>query len=129
MAADLEAKGCHVGDALLPRPLLVAVHHALVLGEGEGTLRPAVTRGGAGVVDAGVRGDRTRWLERGREVGPTDELLATLDSLRVALNRRLFLGAETLEALVACYPPGAAYARHRDRFRDDDGRVLSIVRL
>jgi len=27
----------------------------------------------------------------------------------------------------ALYPPGAGYARHRDRFRDDDARVLSCV--
>ena len=47
--------------------------------------------------------------------------------MREALNRRLLLGMIELEAHYALYPPGAAYARHRDRFRDDDARVLSTV--
>ena len=37
------------------------------------------------------------------------------------------LGMESLEAHFACYPPGAGYARHRDRFADDDARVLSLA--
>jgi SM-20-related protein len=31
------------------------------------------------------------------------------------------------EGHYAIYPPGARYERHRDRFRDDDARVLSCV--
>ncbi len=127
VAADLEGPGWHVGDALLPHPLLAAVRRALIFERGDGTLRPALTGRGAGPIDVGLRGDRTRWLEPGHEAGPTEELLAALDALRIRLNRRLFLGMETLEAHVACYPPGAGYVRHRDSFRDDDARVLSVV--
>jgi SM-20-related protein len=50
-----------------------------------------------------------------------------MDTLRIELNRRLLLGMESLEAHFACYPPGAGYARHRDRFADDDARVLSLA--
>ena len=32
-----------------------------------------------------------------------------------------------VEAHFAHYPPGARYVRHRDRFRDDDHRVVSLV--
>jgi SM-20-related protein len=32
-----------------------------------------------------------------------------------------------LEAHYARYLPGAAYARHLDRFRDDDARAISLV--
>ena len=127
MLADLAGSGWHLGDALLERPLLTAVHRALVMEEGEANLQPAQTGRGRGRAQAGLRGDRTRRLEGGQEAAPTEELLAALDALRVTLNRRLFLGLEWLEAFVACYPPGAAYVRHRDRFRDDDARVLSVV--
>ena len=48
-------------------------------------------------------------------------------ALRDALNRRLLLGLHELEAHYALYPAGAHYDRHRDRFRDDDARVLSAV--
>ena len=50
-----------------------------------------------------------------------------IQTLRIELNRVLLLGLDELEAHYALYPPGARYARHCDRFRDDDARVLSSV--
>jgi SM-20-related protein len=91
-----------------------------------GRLRPAATGRGEGRRDAGLRGDSILWIDAG--TGPASaRWLGRMDALRVALNRRLLLGMEELEAHVACYPPGAGYARHRDRFADDDARVLSLV--
>ena len=60
---------------------------------------------------------------RGREVS----LRASLERLRFALNQSQFLGLLSFEGHYAIYPPGAFYRRHRDRFRDDDARVLSCV--
>jgi SM-20-related protein len=37
------------------------------------------------------------------------------------------LGMESIEAHYALYPTGAGYLRHRDRFRNNDSRVLSLV--
>jgi SM-20-related protein len=54
-------------------------------------------------------------------------LLYALDALRLGANRALQLGLFELEAHYAIYPPGAGYAQHVDRFRDDDARVLSLV--
>jgi SM-20-related protein len=53
--------------------------------------------------------------------------MSVLAGLRVELNRRLMLGMETIQAHYALYPSGASYVRHRDRFRNDDARVLSLV--
>jgi SM-20-related protein len=74
-----------------------------------------------------VRGDATLWLDDARTGDAAAAYLAQLDALRVALNRRLFLGVDEVEAHYALYPPGASYAKHRDRFRDDDARVVSFV--
>ena len=38
-----------------------------------------------------------------------------------------FLGLDSFEGHYALYPPGACYRRHRDRFRDDDARVISCA--
>jgi SM-20-related protein len=51
----------------------------------------------------------------------------TLERLRFALNETTFLGLFAFEGHYALYPPGAFYRRHRDRFRDDDARVVSCV--
>ena len=93
-----------------------------------GMLSPAaVGRAGTRGLRGDIRGDATLWLDDARCGDPARGYLALLDALRVALNERLFLGLAEVEAHYASYPPGAGYARHRDRFRDDDARVVSLV--
>jgi SM-20-related protein len=74
-----------------------------------------------------LRGDSTLWLDDPRCGTASKTFLDALDILRKDLNQSLLLGLESVEAHYAVYPPGAAYAQHRDRFRDDDARVLSLV--
>jgi SM-20-related protein len=92
-----------------------------------GGLRPASTGRGDGLRDRGLRGDATAWIDPSACAPATAQWWAAMDALRIALNHRLLLGMESLEAHFACYPPGAGYARHRDRFADDDARVLSLA--
>ena len=86
-----------------------------------------VGRGRERVERADVRGDRTAWLEECPSVPVEIALHAALGELRAALNDALFLGLFLFEGHYAIYPPGAFYRPHRDRFRDDDTRVLSCV--
>jgi SM-20-related protein len=91
-------------------------------------LAPAATGRGAGrALQPALRGDRTLWLDDPRCGDQARAFLARLDALRIALNERLFLGLAEVEAHYARYAPGAGYARHRDRFRDSDARVVSLV--
>ncbi|MBW8849453.1 MAG: 2OG-Fe(II) oxygenase [Xanthomonadales bacterium] len=93
-----------------------------------GALRPAaVGRGAARGLHAGIRNDATLWLDDPRCGAPAREFLAHLDGLRRDLNRLLYLGLDECEAHYAAYPPGGGYARHRDRFRDSDARVVTLV--
>jgi SM-20-related protein len=88
-----------------------------------------VGRAGERVQRSDIRGDRIAWVGDACDAGDASERAADqwLDALRVRCNRELMLGLEDVEAHYAIYPPGARYARHRDRFRDDDARVLSCV--
>jgi len=91
-------------------------------------LTPAsVGRGAAHGLHTDIRGDATLWLDDARAGAVAATYLAALDALRIALNRRLFLGLDEVEAHYAAYPAGARYAKHRDRFRDSDLRVVSFV--
>lgn len=74
-----------------------------------------------------IRGDSTLWLNDSRCGDAARDFLATLDGLRIELNRSLYLGLQEVEAHYAAYPVGSVYTRHRDRFRDSDARVLSWV--
>lgn len=128
IALALERPGWCVVDAALD-PLaveaLAATCRALAAG---GAMNAART--GHGVAAAAVpasRGDRTCWLS---DAGANDAeagLLAGLKRLRATLNERLYFGLADLEAHYACYAPGTGYGVHRDRFRDDDRRTVSLV--
>ncbi len=74
-----------------------------------------------------IRGDRILWLDEGSPAPVEMPLWSALTGLRDALNRALFLGLFSIEAHYSIYPAGTRYRRHRDRFRDDDRRILSCV--
>lgn len=84
-----------------------------------------VGRGAARVETRTIRGDVIAWLDRDQPAAAA--LLQRFETLRQTLNATFFLGLKRIEAHLACYPPGAGYARHLDRFRDDDARVISAV--
>jgi SM-20-related protein len=77
--------------------------------------------------NAGIRGDRIAWLRDEPQCDDEATLMRWLEQLRVACNHELMAGLADFEGHYAIYPPGARYERHRDRFRDDDARVLSCV--
>jgi len=118
------------GYAIVPRfvddALLVALRSRAQ--SASERMQPAkVGRAGASVRDAQVRGDAIRWLDPAEADAGERALFASLEALRAAANSTLWLGLLDFEGHYACYPPGAYYARHRDRFRDQDTRTLSFV--
>ena len=93
-----------------------------------GEFRAARVGRAAAATDApDLRGDAIRWLEADDPEPAVRAVLARFEALRAALNRGLYLGLASLEAHFACYPAGARYGVHVDRFRDDDARVVSVV--
>ncbi len=72
-----------------------------------------------------IRGDAIQWLEAGDPA--VTEFLCRMDTLRLELNRRLFLGLFDYECHYSVYRPGAFYQKHRDAFRGSPGRKLSTV--
>lgn len=124
---DLVAQGWSQQSVFVPDALTVELAAECRRRAAAGELEPAaVGRGPAQEVREAVRGDRIQWLEPG-QVEVCDQYLQLMDSLRMALNRGLFLGLEDFECHFAQYPPGAFYRRHLDRFRDDDKRMVSAV--
>lgn len=91
-------------------------------------MQPArVGRAASTVRDVAVRGDAIHWLDEANADADERALFATLERLRLAVNSTLWLGLFDFEGHYVCYPPGAFYARHRDRFRDQDARTLSFI--
>jgi SM-20-related protein len=123
----LRRDGWARADGLVSPALLLALAQEARGHRDAGRLEPAATGRGEGRARAGLRGDATLWLDDPSCGQAATRLLALLDGLRESLDRRLILGLHEVEAHFAHYPPGAAYVRHRDRFADDDARVLSLT--
>lgn len=128
IAAALSTHGaCHIPE-LPDMALTQALRVDLLRLRDEGALSAAaVGRTDSHALRPEIRGDATIWLDDPRCGEAARTYLVVLDALRIELNHRLFLGLEEVEAHYAAYPPGTSYARHRDRFRDNDARVLSLV--
>jgi SM-20-related protein len=86
-----------------------------------------IGRGAARDAQSEIRGDRILWLDQTNADAELHPCWQALDTLRTTLNQTLLLGLFSFEGHYAIYPPGGVYRRHRDRFRDDDARVLSCV--
>ncbi len=102
--------------ALTAECLALHAAHAMV---------PAAT--GAQRTTSALRGDLTAWFAREALSAPQQVFVERLDALRAVLNRELLLSLIDSEAHYAVYPPGAGYARHLDRLRGSDARVVSAV--
>jgi SM-20-related protein len=127
IAQALREQGHSQTLGLFPVALLQALRREALAHAEARRLTPAATGRGEGKQMTGLRGDATLWLDDPACGEASRVFLVALAGLRVELNRRLLLGMEEVEAHYALYPPGAGYVRHRDRFRDDDARVLSLV--
>ena len=124
---DLAARGWSRLDNVLPASLTHELAEECRKRARAGALNPdGVGRGQGLAVREGIRGDSIQWLEHGQSA-PSDGYLQAMDELRSALNQAFYLGLEDFECHFACYPPGAFYQKHLDRFRDDDRRTVSAV--
>ena len=83
--------------------------------------------GHAGERDERIRGDEVLWLEPELTPAAASLLCGELEALRLAVNEATYLGLHDFEGHYATYPPGAAYGKHLDRFREDNRRVISLV--
>lgn len=88
-------------------------------------LLPART--GASRTTSTLRGDSTHWFASGAMTVPQQLFTDRMDALRLTLGHELMLSLVDCESHYAMYRPGARYARHLDRLRDNDARVISAV--
>lgn len=72
-----------------------------------------------------LRNDLVLWLDP--DDATTRWYFAWIESLRLELNRALFLGLFDYECHLACYPVGSFYRRHLDAFRGGASRRVSTV--
>jgi SM-20-related protein len=74
-----------------------------------------------------VRQDQVHWLDPDHLSAAQQVYFAQLESLRLELNQRLFLGLFGFEGHLAVYPVGAYYRKHLDQFAAVRHRQVSCI--
>ncbi len=124
----LSTTGWYVGDSIFSTSLTSELSNQGHCLSDAGSLHAArVGRADGTQLSGRNRGDDTCWLTHTPLDAYEREALASVNTLREDLNESLYLGARSTELHFARYAPGAFYRRHRDRFRDNDARVVSMV--
>ncbi len=128
IANGLATTGWYAGQSIFADELSARLAHRARRLADTHELHPARVGHNGGVqTNAQLRGDDTRWLAPASDDASERDAMAAVHALRVNLNQALFLGAQESELHFARYAPGAFYRTHRDRFRDDDARLVSLV--
>ena len=121
--------GYAISPGYVPLSLVRALREEAQLRDRQGEFQLAgIGRRQVHQKDTRVRSDRTCWLRA--ETLAQCQLLEGLESLRVAVNRSLFMGLFELESHFAIYGPGDYYQRHLDAFNGNNGRLLlSLIHI
>ena len=130
MADALVEQGYWVVDDALPKTLLNPLLMHFNQLQSDDFKAAGIGRQTDFQVQETIRSDKIHWIQPCSEV--TSNFLQWMDSLRVGLNRRLFMGLFDYESHFAHYPVGAFYKKHMDAFHGNrkpgqSNRVLSTV--
>jgi SM-20-related protein len=124
-ASALTSEGWCVLHRLLPEEATRALASECASMHAARRMTPARISGDHAL--SALRGDHTRWFEMDALSAAKSSFIDAMEALRDSLNRSLMLGLFETEAHYAVFGPGAAYARHLDRLRHSDARVVSAV--
>jgi len=126
LAIRLAERGFIVLPEFLPPAEVAALRGELLALRAAGAFRPATVSRQQRLAPT-IRSDLIHWIEEDEAGEATRAWFLRLERLRRTLNRVAFLGLMELEAHFAIYEPGARYARHLDRFRDNARRVVTAI--
>src|SRR5579863_695403 len=115
-----------VQEGFLAPPRISALRHEAEALRAQGAFHAAGIGPGA-ERHTDIRGDEILWFEGDMAPQASSLVCRELEALRFAVNAASYLGLGEFEGHYAAYPPGTAYARHLDGFRDNNRRALSLV--
>lgn len=87
--------------------------------------RAGIGRKNIHIINDFIRTDEICWITGESHAGKA--WLSWAESLQTFLNRRLFLGLFSFESHFAHYAKGDFYKKHKDAFKGEDNRILSLV--
>jgi SM-20-related protein len=125
IANDIESKGVSINTCALPSNITaLLVQHINDL-PAQSFQRAGVGRGKNLIINEVIRTDDIAWITDNNVA--CSAWLNWTSSLQNYLNKRLYLGLCLFESHFAYYKKGDYYKKHKDAFKGEGNRVLSIV--
>lgn len=124
---DIEAKGFSVCDGFFSiGETEVFLSKIKELEEGK-LFRPAsIGKSDFKQTNSDIRTDHIFWLDNNEE-SMRSLFFDRIDELVLNLNRYFYLGLNEYEFHMAHYPAGAFYKKHKDAFKSDDARKITVI--
>lgn len=122
---DLIAKGYSISPYALPENLTTLLLQHLTELSAEHFKRAGIGRAKDHMINDFIRTDEICWITADSEASCA--WIKWTQSLQVFLNSRLFLGLFSFESHFAHYAIGDFYKKHKDAFKGEGNRVLSVV--
>jgi len=128
IASELVDVGWSVCPDFMPPVQIAALADELRARWAQGDFHQAgVSRGAHSQLRRDIRNDHVYWLDDAIQTEAQAPYFTALESLRLTLNRQLFLGLFSFEGHMAAYPPGSFYTKHLDQFQGAAHRKVSVV--
>lgn len=122
---DIVDKGYSIRPYALPDNLTTLLLKHITELSDEKFKRAGIGRANDHVINDFIRTDEICWITGNSEAGI--EWIKWTESLQTYLNRHLFLGLFSFESHFAHYAKGDFYKKHKDAFKGEGNRVLSVV--
>ncbi|GHE77583.1 2OG-Fe(II) oxygenase [Thalassotalea profundi] len=122
---DIVEKGYSIRPYALPEKLAGLLLQQINELSDEKFKRAGVGRANDHIINDFIRMDEICWITGNSEAG--SEWIKWAESLQKHLNRHLFLGLFSFESHYAHYAKGDFYKTHKDAFKGEGNRVLSLV--
>ncbi|GAA5133566.1 2OG-Fe(II) oxygenase [Thalassotalea piscium] len=125
IATDIADKGFSIRPYALPESLAtLLLQHINTLSDDQ-FKRAGIGRANDHMINDFIRLDEICWITGTSDAGTAWIKWAEL--LQTYLNRHLFLGLFSFESHFAHYAKGDFYKKHKDAFKGEGNRVLSVV--
>ena len=122
---DIADKGYSIRPYALPENLTASLLKQFTELPKQNFKRAGIGRAKDHIINSFIRMDEICWITN--DIEASNAWIEWTESLQVFLNRRLFLGLFSFESHFAHYAKGDFYKKHKDAFKGEGNRVLSVV--
>lgn len=95
--------------------------------KGRTLVKAAIGNGDKKAINESIRSDNISWLTEEETDPEIRHYQIFAEGLSDKLNKTLYLGLNEFECHFAQYPAGSFYKAHKDSFKDDDRRTITLI--